>query len=31
LASWEEEQKVKSDLIENLLLQLFRKLNFLLN
>ena len=31
LASWEEEQKVKSDLIENLLLQLFKKLNFLLN
>ena len=31
LASWEEEQKLKSDLIENLLSQLFRKLNFLLN
>ena len=31
LASWEEEQKVESDLIENLLLQLFRKLNFMLN
>ena len=31
LASSEEEQKVKTDLIENLLLKLFRNLNLLLN